>query len=157
VRDFDDQQHVLRFGRLRRVEVVARAQQREVGLRLGPVAQAHGVLHRDDRLRADRACQRVVQPVDCPGVQAADRRHLDDHSLDQLDTTVGRQHAGLDHPVVLLHRQPMTHDAEVSGKFVDHTKLHYGARGSIGGTSSRAAHRRSQPPEALRFLACGSE
>jgi len=36
-------------------------------------------------------------------VRNADRGHLDDLALDQLDPIVGREHAGVDHALVLVH------------------------------------------------------
>jgi hypothetical protein len=39
-------------------------------------------------------------------VAAADRRHVNDLALDQLDAHVGAQRAGFDHPKVFVGRDP---------------------------------------------------
>src|SRR5437879_3664678 len=47
----------------------------------------------------------MLDPRHGTGVAAADRRHLDDLTFDELDTVLGSQDPGLAHPVILIERE----------------------------------------------------
>ena len=49
----------------------------------------------------------VVQPFERVLVLGSDRRHVDQHSLDEIDAVVLVEHAHLDHPVDVLDREAM--------------------------------------------------
>ena len=48
------------------------------------------------------------------GMPAADRRHVDDVPLDQLQTCIGREYPGIPHAVIFIHGQPMAPDCCIS-------------------------------------------
>jgi hypothetical protein len=66
-------------------------------------------------------------------VTIADRRHVDDLSLDQLRAIVGMQHADLGHAVVVMDREPMRARPAVRlgahGGLIVHSRQRYAATG----------------------------
>jgi hypothetical protein len=61
------------------------------------LAQAHGVLGEDRRSAIHGAREHFHQPMDGGGVQTPGRRHVDDLTVDQLDTSVRREDADFRH------------------------------------------------------------
>jgi hypothetical protein len=53
------------------------------------------------------------QPRDARRMVPADRRHLDDLPADELDPVVLIEDSGVDHPVVLVQREPSPGDLDV--------------------------------------------
>src|SRR6266850_1581671 len=54
---------------------------------------------------AEAGREQMLDPRHRTGVAAADRRHLDDLTFDELDTVLGSQDPGLAHPVILVERE----------------------------------------------------
>ena len=95
--------------------VGARAQEHQVRLRLVVGVEAQRVPDSDDRhVVGDRAHEEAGEEVSRAGVRAADRGHVDDLPLDQLDTILGPQDSGLGHAVV---------GVDVEAVAVDHDRL----------------------------------
>ena len=53
----------------------------------------------------DRSLEEHVQPIDAGGVRTADRRHLDELAVDELDTVAFAEDAGLSHAVKFVRRE----------------------------------------------------
>src|SRR6267142_3023684 len=65
-----------------------------------------------------------MNPGHGPGVAAADRRHLDDLALDELDPVVLAQDPGLAHAVVFIERESPALERDRHGVLsVDHLAL----------------------------------
>jgi hypothetical protein len=79
------------------IEVVAGPQQRDVGLRQGEIADADGVLHRQNRGSPELFFELVTDAVDRTGMRYPNRRHVDDLPVDQLYPVVLGEDAGLTH------------------------------------------------------------
>src|SRR5467141_217736 len=54
---------------------------------------------------AEASREQMLDPRHGTGVAAADRRHLDDLTFDELDAVLGSQDPGLAHPVILIERE----------------------------------------------------
>src|SRR5215207_910120 len=100
VGDLDQQQNVSGTGE--RAPVIAGAEHREVGLRLGALVEPHRVLDADDGLVAHALHQQPGQRVDAREVPGAYGGHLDDLALYELDPVVLVEYPGLAHAVVLV-------------------------------------------------------
>jgi hypothetical protein len=83
----------------------ARPEQEQIRLRLRPGLDDHRVLGGDDGAIAGPRDEQSDGVDHAAGVPRADRRHLDDLALDQLDALVGTEDAGLAHPVVRQCRE----------------------------------------------------
>src|SRR6266540_5440455 len=65
-----------------------------------------------------------MNPGHGAGVAAADRRHLDDLALDELDPIVFTKNPGLAHPVVFIEREASAPERDRHGILsVDHLAL----------------------------------
>ena len=106
--NLDDQQHVVGSGVALAVVIVARPQQRQVGLRLGVLAQPHRILNEHDGSPVHGVHENLGQVGDRPGVRTTGRRHVDDLAVDQLDTGLGIEDAHLRHAVVVVDGEPVT-------------------------------------------------
>jgi len=81
------------------------AQDRQVRFGLRGSRELHRILHTHPGAACQTNLEEFVQVEDARDVPVADRRHLDDLSLDQLDALPLAQDAGPDHAVVLVHRE----------------------------------------------------
>jgi hypothetical protein len=79
------------------IEVRARAQQRQIRLGLGVLAEDDGVLDRHHGELPNGLGQEPIQLVDTSPMRAPDRRHLNNLPLDELNPFVLTQDAGLAH------------------------------------------------------------
>src|SRR6185295_7091053 len=106
VRDLHQQADVGRLRMAGRVKVRPGREQHHVGLRLGlepDQEQRISTPHDSPIEEADR--EQMLDPRDRRRVGAADRRHLDDLALDELDPVVLAEDAGLAHAVILIERE----------------------------------------------------
>jgi hypothetical protein len=78
-------------------------QEGEIGLGLGPVAQANRVLVTDMGQVPNPLEEQAREIIDLVGVVRADGAHLDDFPIDQLDALILTEDAGLGHPIVLVN------------------------------------------------------
>ena len=93
----------------------ARPEHEQIGLRLGSGLDDHRVLGRDHGAIAE-PCDEQPGGVDhTAGVPRADRRHLDDLALDQLDPLARMEDADLRHTVVFLDREQSARDLHLDG------------------------------------------
>jgi hypothetical protein len=83
-------------------------------LRLGILTEAHRILDEYGRSALHGTHEHLVEVVDCGGVRAAARRHVDDLAVDQLDARLRIEDAHFRHAVVIVHREPVT-AREISG------------------------------------------
>jgi hypothetical protein len=65
------------------------------------------ILRPQDAMITEASAETRNQVTDSTGVSAADRRHVDNLPLDQLDPGVVGEHPGLAHAVVVGHGKPM--------------------------------------------------
>jgi hypothetical protein len=84
------------------VKVLAPPEQDEVGLGFRVLVEPDRALNTDDIPLALGSPQQLVQPHDASVVAAADGRHLDYLSFDELDPVVLVEDAGLGHAVVVM-------------------------------------------------------
>jgi hypothetical protein len=71
--------------------------------------EPNGALYPDDRPIADGENKPLIEAADHCRVPAADGRHLDHVSLDQLNPLLTLEDAGLSHRVEVVDRKPVAH------------------------------------------------
>lgn len=107
VADFDQEQDVL-GGRMPVAICIGGApNERKIQLGLGARHETHWRLNADFQRVVGCPNQHSREQCDHCRVLAADRRHVDDFSLDQFRTIVGRQQADFRHPLVVMNGEPM--------------------------------------------------
>src|SRR4051794_10704024 len=108
VGDLDQQQHVGDSRVARTIEVRARAQEHQVGLRFVAAVEPEGALDTHMHLTVgERARDGAAQEICDAVVLAADRGHVDDLPLDQLDAILGAEYSGRGHVVVVVDVEPV--------------------------------------------------
>jgi hypothetical protein len=101
-RDLDRQHDVLGCWVFMAVGDGARAEQEQMRVRLRPRPDDDRILRRENDAIAQLSHEGPVGVDHTAGVSGADRRHLDDLALDQLDALVGMKDARLSHAVILV-------------------------------------------------------
>src|SRR5688572_4067950 len=105
--NLDYQQDVGRAGVTRCVEIGPRSQEHEIRLRLVEPVETHGALWLHDGVVASRQHQGPVRGAQTARVPRAYRRHRDHCTVDELDALLLTEYSGIDHAVVLVHREPL--------------------------------------------------
>jgi hypothetical protein len=106
VRHLDQEEDILRCRMPCAVEILARAEQRDVWLRLRDVGQVDGVLRgQDSTIRRGQGGEPADQPIDAACVRIPDRSHAIDLSFDELHPIRWLQDPGIRHRVVLVARE----------------------------------------------------
>ncbi len=149
----DHQQGIRRQRQAFRIPGVRSAQQHDVRLRFGVRPQFDRILHVHDGAAGKLARQQRVQRTHRECVRRTDRRHRDQHAVEQFDPLVGVEHAGFAHAVVLVEADAVHRYVERSfdrGSHITHRLCHlrvtaswrYGypsLTGAGGGKSSSTA------------------
>ncbi len=102
----DNQQHIVGAGMRTAVEIRSRRQERDIWLWLGVGWDPRRVLCPDDCPIADSSHEQARETRHARCMTRADRGHLDDLSVDELDAVVLREDAGLTHAVVFVESEP---------------------------------------------------
>jgi len=111
ISQFDDQRRVTGDGNAPTLVGHLRAQQHEVGLRLGVVGEPNRILYRYDSRLTRRPYKPLGLAIDHPGMGRADGRNLDEFSLDEFDPAVLIQDAGCRQVVVVVNRDLVSYHA----------------------------------------------
>src|SRR5512132_494293 len=145
----DDQQNVFRARVADAVEIGAHPQHRDVRLDFGVLFQVDRILHCNDGAPPHSLDKVRGKVVDCPCVSAADRCHVDDLPLDQLDPGVGGEHPRLAHAVVVGYGQPMASVGVFGsrGHDITHEGSQVGLSSANRALSSSAGHYSSNSNE----------
>ena len=77
--------------------------------------EEQGIPRPHDRASRETGREERLDPRDDRGVAAADRSHLDDLAVDELDAAVLVEDAGLAHAVILVEREPAPPDVDCHG------------------------------------------
>src|SRR4029453_14412420 len=102
---FDQEKGVLGPGLTLFVRHAPAAEDSQIRLGLGVLAEHNGVLHPHEGTAGQPCDQELVEVAnECP-VATVDGRHRDDFALDQLDAVVFAENTDLGHPVVLRPRE----------------------------------------------------
>jgi hypothetical protein len=102
-RDLDEQHDVPRLRSRVAIRHWARAEEGDVGLRLGTFRQADRSLGPDYGSRTDTDDEDTHQGRDTGSMREADRCHLDDLTVEELHPVPRREDADLGHVQVLVH------------------------------------------------------
>src|SRR5205814_5859361 len=107
---FHQEQDVCNNPLLLSVKIVARFEDDQIGLGFRPIGKPHWTARTDHSSASQRANEKRIASSYTHIVAVADRAHLYDLSVNELDAILGMEDAGICHLVILVNREQLLRD-----------------------------------------------